>query len=465
MNDTVNNEEALDIKYREMTQTPVRRLVLQLAIPTIISMMVTSIYNVADAIFVGRLSTEATAAIGVGFAYMTFIQAVGFFFGHGSGNHISRALGARKYEDASIVAAVGFFSPLLIGALAAIVGLAFLPQLCTLLGATPDVVPCTMEYLRYILLASPFMMSALTLNNQLRLQGNSRLGMIGLVSGSLLNIVLDPLFIFVLDMGVTGASLATAIGQIFCWCLLLRGTRQPQSVHIRWSNFRPSWYAYKEILAGGLPSLCRQAFNCISAILLNHAAARYAQPGLEASSIAAFAVVSRTMMFAFSFVLGFCQGFQPVCGFNYGAKLYGRVRQSYIFALQGSFVMLLVMGFIGFLFAPELIALFRDEDPELIRIGAHALRWQCVAFPLIGLSTATNMLFQNIRMPIRSSILSMGRQGIFFVPAVLLLPQFLGLQGVEMTQAVADVLTFGLSVPFALWINQKLKRMEADTRK
>lgn len=302
------------------------------------------------------------------------------------------------------------------------------------------------------------MMSALTLNNQLRLQGNARFAMIGLVSGSILNIILDPLFIFVLDMGVKGASLATAIGQLFCWCLLLWGTRRPQSVHIKLSNFRPSWYTYREILAGGLPSLSRQVFNCISAILLNHAAARWAEPGLEASSIAAFAVVSRTMMFAFSFVLGFCQGFQPVCGFNYGAKLYGRVLQSFTFVLKGSFLMLLTMSLFGLVFAPQIITLFRSEDPELIRIGASALRWQCVAFPLIGLSTATNMLFQNIRMPIRSTLLSVGRQGLFFIPAILILPQFLGIHGVEMTQAVADTLTFLMSIPFCIWIQRELKR-------
>ena len=455
-------EKALDQKYIEMTTLPIHRLVVKLSIPTIISMMVTSIYNVVDAAFVGRLSTEATAAIGVGFAYMTFIQAMGFFFGHGSGNHISRALGAKDRDDAAVIAAVGFFSPFVVGILSAIAGLLFLPQLCVFLGATPDVLDQTCKYLRYIILASPFMMSALTMNNQLRLQGNARFGMIGLVSGSILNIVLDPIFIFVLDMGVTGASLATAVGQLFCWCLLFWGTRRPESVHIKLSNFKPSWYCYKEIAAGGLPSLGRQAFHCFSAIILNHAAARWATPGTEASSIAAFAVVSRTMMFCFSFVLGFCQGFQPVCGFNYGAKLYGRVRKSFVFTLRWSTIMLFVMGGLGFIFAPQIIAIFRDEDPELIAIGARALRWQCVAFPLIGLSTATNMLFQNIRMTFRSTLLSIGRQGIFFIPAILILPQIWGLHGVEMTQAVADALTFALSLPFAIWIIRKLSTMERE---
>ncbi len=451
----------LDEKYREMVQTPVPRLVLRLAIPSMVSMVVTALYNVVDAAFIGRLSTEATAGIGIAFAYMTFIQAIGFFFGHGSGNHISRALGARQYDDAETMAAVGFFSPLLLGVVAAMIGLPLLPRLSAMLGAPPDVVPYACDYLRYILIASPFMMSALTLNNQLRLQGNARFGMIGIVSGAVLNMALDPILIFTLDMGVTGASLATAISQFGAWCLLLWGTQRRESVHIRLANFKPSFYCYREIFAGGLPSLCRQAFNCVSAVMLNYAAGSYAPPGQQASSVAAFAVVSRATMFAFSLILGFTQGFQPVCGFNYGAHKYRRVRQSYLFAYSVSTLMLLVMASLGYIFAPQIIALFRDEDPMLIAIGSRVLRWQCLVFPLVTLSTATNMLFQNIRMPFRSTLLSIGRQGLFFIPAVLILPRLLGLQGVEMAQAVADVCTFLMSIPFAVWISRKLK-MEAE---
>lgn len=444
-----------------MTETPVPRLVLRLAIPSMISMVVTAFYNVVDAAFVGHLSTEATAGIGIAFAYMTFIQAVGFFFGHGSGNHISRALGARRFEDAGIMASTGFLTPLIIGIIAAIVGLPLLPQLVRLLGAPETVVPYGCDYLRYILIASPFMMSALTLNNQLRLQGNARFGMIGIVSGALLNIALDPLLIFALDMGVTGASIATAISQFSAWCLLLWGTTRGDSVHIRFSNFRPSWYCYKEIIAGGLPSLCRQAFNCASVVILNYAAAKYAPVGQEASSVAAFAVVSRTTMFAFSLILGFVQGFQPVCGFNYGAHKYQRVRQSYFFAFSVSTAMLIVLSALGYIFAPQIVAIFRSEDPVLIDIGCRTLRWQCAVFPLVTLGTATNMLFQNIRMPIRSTLLSIGRQGLFFIPAILILPRFFGLQGVIITQAVADVCTFFLAIPFAVWISHRLKELSA----
>lgn len=460
-----NDEDlALDAKYREMTEMPVSRLVIRLAIPTIISMMVTAIYNVVDAVFVGHLSTEATAGIGVSFAYMTFIQAMGFFFGHGSGNHISRALGARRLDDASTMASVGFFLPLFIGIITGCVGLIYLPQLAIALGATPDVVPAACDYLRYILLASPFMMTAFTLNNQLRLQGNATLGMIGIGSGAVLNIILDPLFIFTLHLGISGASIATAVSQFVAWALLLWGTFRPGSVHISLKAFKPTGHILREITAGGLPSLCRQVFNCISAIMLNYAAAKWATPGNEASCVAAFAVVSRTMMFAFSFTLGFDQGFQPVCGFNYGAGKYGRVRQSYRFALAGSTLILLFFSLCGIIFAPQIIALFRDQDPMMIEVGTRVLRWQCFAFPLVGLSTTTNMLFQNIRMTFRSTLLSIGRQGLFFIPAIIILPRLYGLHGVEMTQAVADVLTFLLAVPFAIWIDRKLYRMEIQSQ-
>ena len=448
----------LDEKYLEMTQHPVKMLVCKMAVPTIIAMVTTALYNVVDAAFIGRLSTEGTAGIGISFAYMTFIQALGFFFGHGSGNFISRALGAKNTSSAGVMASVGFVTPFLLGALAALVCLPNLSSLSRLLGAPAEVVPYANDYLRYIVAATPFMMSALTLNNQLRLQGNARLGMVGIVSGAVLNIALDPLFIFTFDMGVSGASLATAISQLFAWGLLLKGTFRPESVHITLRNFKPSWRVYYEIFRGGLPSLLRQLFNCAAAVSLNYCAALYAPEGQEASAVAAFAVVTRIMMFTFSVVLGFCQGFQPVCGYNYGARKYDRVRESYLFAFWVGTAFLALVSAIGFVFAPQVLALFRAEDPDLVAIGAVTLRWQCAAFPLVPLCTATNMLFQNIRMTFPATLLSCCRNGLFFLPAILLLPLWLGLQGVQMAQAVADVFTFFLSLPYALWISGKLKR-------
>ena len=443
-----------DVQQRQarfvmMTESPVRQLVMKMAIPTIISMMVTALYNIVDAFFVGHISTEATAGVGVAFAYMTFINAIGFFFGHGSGNFISTALGAKKYTEAEKMAATGFISSMAIGTLAAVVGLFFLSPLSRMMGATPDIVPSSNAYMLFILIGTPFMMSSLTLNNQLRLQGNARYAMVGIATGAVLNIFLDALLIYGLGMGVMGASLATCISQFVGWLILLLGTEKSGNVHIRFRHFTPTLRSYIDIFNGGAPSLCRHVFVCISTIMLNRYAAYYAAPGTEASAIAAFAIVARIMMFAFSIILGVGQGFQPVCGFNYGAGLHERVRKSFVFTTELATIILIIMSIAFAIFAPDLIMIFRSEDAELIKIGTEVLRWQCLAFPLVGVSTVTNMMYQTTRKTLVATLLSMGRQGIFFIPTIMILPLFIGLQGVEMTQAVADAMTFLLALPFA----------------
>ena len=456
MKDTASDQRKLEERYQMMTQQPVKRLILKMSVPTIISMLVTSIYNMVDSFFVGHLSTEAVAGVGVAFAYMAFINACGFFFGHGSGNYISRALGARHTENAGKMAATGFLSPLLFGALAGILGLSLSSPLSRALGATEEILPFANDYLLFIFIATPFMMSSLTLNNQLRLQGNARFGMIGIASGAILNIVLDPIFIFVLDMGIQGASLATAVSQLFGWCLLLWGTSREGNVHIRLHNFTPSWEYYKQIINGGLPSLTRQALAVIATICLNRMAVHYADPGNEASVVAAFSIVTRVMMMSYAVIIGFGQGFQPVCGYNYGAKRYDRVKESYLFCNVLSTLILIVLSTLIYIYSPEIIALFRSEDPELIRVGSNAMRWQCFAFPLMGVCTMTNMLLQNINYTWQATFLSMCRQGICFLPAVFIAPWLWGLTGLEAAQAIADAMTFLISLPFAIRISREL---------
>ena len=463
-------------KYVRMTGTPVPKLVLQLAVPTIISMSVSAMYNLADSYFVGHVSTSATAAVGIAFAYQSFIQAIGFFFGSGSGNYLSRALGARDSAGAEKMAATGFLTSLILAVLVALAGLSCLTPLCRLLGATPDVLPSARAYMGWLLLATPFLVSQMSLNNQLRMQGNVfthlYFGLNGVIRASghpktamgltlftvSSNAILDPIFIFTLDMGVAGASLSTAISQFVSWCLLLWGTTFHGNVHIHLRNFAPSAERYREIAAVGLPSLMRQSLGCISTICLNWAAAKYALPGCEASTIAAFSVVSRIMLCAMSVIIGFGQGFQPVCGFNWGAELYGRVRQAYVFTMKTSTAAIFVMSVLGFVFAPEVIAFFRDADAELIRIGTTVLRWQCVAFPLVGVTSPTNMLLQNIRRTLPATLLSASRQGIFFYPALLIAPRLWGLQGLQCTMALADIGTFLLCVPFSVSILRELSR-------
>lgn len=449
-----------ELRYKRMTETPVPRLVLSLAVPTIISMCISAIYNIVDSWFVGHISTVATAGVGVAFAYQSLIQATGFFFGHGSGNYMSRALGARDTEGAGKMAAMGFLSAFLMGLLFMVLGLCFMTPLSRLLGATPDVVPYSNAYLKWILIATPFLVSQMTLNNQLRLQGNAMLAMIGIAAGAVLNIFFDWLLINHLEMGVQGASLATLISQFISWCLLLWATTLEGNVHIHLRNFAPTLDRFREIGAGGLPSLMRQSLSSISAICMNWAAAIYALDGQEASTIAAFTVVARVMQTAMAVILGVGQGFQPVCGFNWGAKRYGRVRESYLFTIGMCVVILLITSTLGWLFSPQIISFFRDEDPELIRIGTTVLRWQCVAFPLVGLTTPTNMLLQNIRRTGKATLLAMSRHGFAFYPTLFILPAIWGLQGLEATMATADVLTFALALPFAIGMIRELSARE-----
>ena len=444
-------------KRKYLTEEKIPTLVLNMAVPSIISMLITSFYNMADTFFVGQIGTTATAAVGVIFPLMSIIQALGFTFGHGSGNYISRKLGQGEVEDAKKMAATGFVSALVAGAIFGLVGLIFLDGLVGILGATPTIAPYARQYAMYILIGTPFMASSLVLNNQLRFQGSAFFGMIGMGVGAVLNIALDPLFIFVLDMGVSGAALATILSQIVSFCLLLRGCTRGGNIAISLKNFSPSWARYKEIARGGTPSLFRQGLGSVATICLNFAAGIYGD-----AAIAGMSIVTRVLQFANSAIIGLGQGFQPVCGFNYGAKLYGRVRKAFWFTVSLAFCVLLIGSILGIAFAPQIIAIFRKEDLEVIKIGALSLRLQCIFLPLSAFVVGSNMMLQTIGKPVKASISAAARTGLFFVPAILILPQFFGLLGVQMSQAVADLCSFVLCVPLAGTTLLEMKRLEKE---
>lgn len=444
-------------KRKYLTEEKIPTLVLNMAVPSIISMLITSFYNMADTFFVGQIGTTATAAVGVIFPLMSIIQALGFTFGHGSGNYISRKLGQGEVEDAKKMAATGFVSALIAGAIFGLVGLIFLDGLVGILGATPTIAPYARQYAMYILIGTPFMASSLVLNNQLRFQGSAFFGMIGMGAGAVLNIALDPLFIFVLDMGVSGAALATILSQIVSFCLLLRGCTRGGNIAISLKNFSPSWARYKEIARGGTPSLFRQGLGSVATICLNFAAGIYGD-----AAIAGMSIVTRVLQFANSAIIGLGQGFQPVCGFNYGAKLYGRVRKAFWFTVSLAFCVLLIGSIVGIAFAPQIIAIFRKEDLEVIEIGALSLRLQCIFLPLSAFVVGSNMMLQTIGKPVKASISAAARTGLFFVPAILILPQFFGLLGVQMSQAVADLCSFVLCVPLAGTTLLEMKRLEKE---
>lgn len=446
-------------KFEYMTTTPVSRLVCEMAVPTIISMLITSFYNMADTFFVGQINTQATAAVGVVFSIMALIQAFGFFFGHGSGNFISRKLGEQALDEAKTMASCGFFYAILGGFVIMGFGLCFLEPLAVFLGSTDTILPYTMDYLRIILLGAPVMTSSLVLNNQLRFQGSAVYGMVGIVSGAVINIVLDPVLIFGFHMGIAGAAVATAASQCVGLILLIAGTKSGGNIRIRFSNFTWKFFNLKEITRGGLPSLCRQGLASVATICLNQAAGNYSD-----AVIAGMSIVSRITMFANSALIGFGQGFQPVCGFNYGARLYGRVRKAFWFCVRYAVVFLCVVSACAFLFAPQLISIFREGDSEVIEAGALALRFACAAMPLSAWIIICNMMIQSIGKAVKASILAAARQGLFFLPLIFLLPQFFGMMGVQMCQMVSDFMTFALAIPLGFSVLNEMKRQEAEDK-
>ena len=407
-----------------------------MAVPTIISMLITSLYNIADTFFVGHINTQSTAAIGITFTAMFLMQAIGFFFGHGSGNYISRELGAKRHDNARNMASLGFFSCFFAGCIVCIIGLLLLQPIALGLGSTPTILPYTERYMGIIFLGAPFFMSSLTLNNQLRLQGNARYAMVGIVTGALLNVVLDPVLIFAAGMGITGAALATVIGQVVSFCILFVMTYHAGNIPIRWTSFKFSLNGFKEIFYGGSPSFSRQGLEAISTMLLNLAAANYGD-----AAIAGMSVVNRVCMLIMAVIIGLGQGFQPVCGFCYGAKLYKRLREGFWFTVRLGTIFLLVCTLGGFAFTDTIIAIFRN-DPEVIAVGSTALRWQLATLPFGATIMISNMMMQTCRKPWRANLLAAARRGIFFIPLVIILPTCFGLKGVEMCQAWSDTLAF-----------------------
>ncbi|WP_295365384.1 MATE family efflux transporter [uncultured Prevotella sp.] len=429
--------------YEFLTQAPVSRVILTMAVPTIVSMLVTCFYVIVDTYFVGQLNTQSTAAVGIVFPLMSLIQAIGSFFGHGSGAYMSRELGARRTDKASSMATTGLVYALLIGILIAVVALLFLRPLSLVLGSTPTSLPFTEQYMAIILLGAPFQIASFTLNSQLRMQGNARYAMWGIISGALLNVVLDPILIFACGLQLRGAALATVIGQIVSVAVLLAMChfRATTGVRLRPRFFSLHWHYVREIVYGGSPSLSRQGLASISVVLLNVAAAGYGD-----AAVAAMSIVSRVTMFVMAVIVGLGQGFQPFCGYCYGAALYNRLRHGFWFTVRVGFIFLLFFSAVFFCFAEQTIAIFRD-DAIVIAVGSTALRWHLAVYPLNAYIMAGNMMLQTTRRPLRANVLSSARKGLVFIPFILILPHLFGLMGIAMCQAVCDVVTFIIAIP------------------
>lgn len=444
-------------QYERMVTAPIPGLILSLAVPTIISMTVTALYNMADTFFVSQLGTSASGAVGIVFSLMAMIQAVGFTLGMGSGSMISRLLGRQEREAASQIASSAFFAAIGFGLLLTIFGLGFLDGLMHLLGTTDTILPYARDYARYILLGAPIMCGSFVMNNHLRAQGKAALSMVGLSLGGVLNIALDPLFIFTFGLGISGAAIATLISQCISFSILLSFFLRGKSVtvlHIK--KVSRSFEDYADIIHNGLPSLCRQGLASAATVALNISAAAYGDP-----AVAAMSIVSRIFLFILSVMLGIGQGFQPVAGYNYGAGQYARVRQAYWFTVRIGMIVMTTLAAAGFFFAPDIISLFRRGDAEVIAIGVAALRWQCIALPLQPVMMGTNMVLQSVGKANSATFLACNRQGVFFLPLILLLPKFLGLAGIEMSQALADAASFAACLPYLYFFFRELHDKEA----
>jgi len=439
--------------YRRMTQTPVSSLIAHLAVPTVISMLVTSFYNMADTVFVSQLGVRESGAVGIVFSLMSLIQAIGFTFGMGSGNYVSRLLGAKDREKANTVFSTAFFSAFAAGLLLMVGGLLFLQPFMRLLGATPTILPYAMDYGRYILLGAPVMASSFVMNNNLRSEGKALYAMRGITIGAVLNVGLDPLFIFTFGMGISGAAIATVFSQLVGFCVLLSAFWRKQSnLTLSIRQFKPVWSIYKEILRTGLPSFYRQATASVASIFLNVFSAPFGD-----SALAAMTIVNRMMHFLSSALIGFGQGFQPVAGFNWGAKRIDRVKQAYRFCIKTGVIAFLCLGTIGFALAPILMRLFIRNDPSVTGIGATAMRLQCLSLPLQAINIITGMLFQSVGRGREASVTALSRQGLFFIPLVALLPVLFGVLGLQMAQPISDIGTCFLSVLLAQRFLRTLK--------
>lgn len=445
-------------KHEFMTQTPIGKLLFTLAVPATITMLITSIYNMADTFFVGKIGDGVigTSAVSIVFSYMAIMQAIGFFFGHGSGNYISKKLGANDKESANKMAATGFFSAFAVGVVLMVFGLIFLEPFAYLLQANEENLGEVKSYLFYILLGSPFIMSSFVLNNQLRFQGSAYYGMIGIGLGGILNIALDPLLIFVFNMGVGGAGLATSISQIVSFTILLIMGTRGGNIRIRIKNFAPSKHLYLEILKGGTPSLFRQSLSSVSVICLNGVADAVAGTAL----VAGMGVAQKIMHFIFSMLLGIGQGFQPVCGYNYGAKRYDRVKKAYWTCVKFCSILTLIVAVLGFIFAKEFASLINSEVAD---IAGVALRYQFVTLIVMPFIVMTNMTLQNLGKVFSASVMALIRQGAAYIPLLYLL-QFLGITGVYLTQPIADLVALSLAIPLMIKTLKELTFLENKER-
>lgn len=426
-----------------MISEPILPLLIKTAIPTMIGMLVSIIYNLTDTFWIGRLNNKSmTAAIGIAYSFFSLMQAVGFWFGYGSGNVMSNRLGAKKEKEAQTVSSTGVVISIATGVAIMLCSYAFINPLVNALGGnvSADLSNYTTAYLKILIAAIPFLLYGVTLYNQMRLCGNVKDGMLGLASGMLLNIVLDPVFIIFLKMGIIGAGAATWIGEIVASAVLTVLSFKHGNIEVSLVRFKLSRENIYHILAGGAPNFSRQAITSIAAVLLNKTVSVYGE-----SMIAAVTIATRVSALIYFLMIGFSQGFQPICAMNYGAKKYDRVDKAFrLTVIIGSCFMALG-ALVMFFMAGRLIGVF-SGDSQVLEDGILLIKFQCLSLPFLAYYAVSSMYMQNIGRYLDSLIISVSKQGIFFIPLLFILPAICGKKGIYMLQPMADMFSFLLAL-------------------
>lgn len=438
-------------QHKRMLEESLPKLLLSLSLPAVATQLISVVYNTADTWFVSQISTSSAAAVGVCFALMSIIQACGYGFSMGASSLISMCLGAKLDDRASLYATSATFGAMALGLLISILGLIYLEPIMIAFGSTETILPYSLEYAKYILYFAPIMCGTFVISNALRACGQIDYSMIGTVTGVILNIILDPILIFVLDMGVAGAAIATSISQTVSFIVLLYPfVKNKTIINISYKNISRKLSVYKTILTTGFPTICRQGFGSISTILLNSSAAIYGD-----SAVATITIVNKIYMFVRNVVLGVGQGFQPIAGYNYGAGNKKRTKEIFVLSCFYGTIICVASAILIFIFRYNIILWFRN-DIEVITIGKEAIKYICIVMPFMAFSTFVNQLFQCLGFKVKAAILASCRQGICFIPLVFILPKLYGLKGVEMLQPGADLLTFIISIPFIIWFYKNI---------
>lgn len=437
-------------QYRRMLNEPIGKLILQMALPMVVSMLITVIYNTADTYFVSQINKSASAAVGAVYSVMAILQAVGYGLGMGSGSLISRALGQKRSELAQKYASSAFFLALLLGGLLGAAGLSVLRPMLRLLGCSETMLPYAVDYAKYILMAAPISCSVFVLNNTCRAEGEAMLSMWGMGIGGGLNLVLDPIFIFRLGLGAGGAALATAVSNGVSFVIFLFFFLSGRSaLRIRLRSVSRKLSDYWLIFSTGLPTVCRQGLGSLASALLNIQAVVYGDAAVSAVTIA-----NKVYVLVRNLVLGVGQGFMPVAGYNYGAGDRCRTWRAFSFTAKVGTAVCLAFAALSYGFAEPIMAWF-SSDAEVIAIGVQTLHFAAAVMPFMAVSTYVNQLYQALGFRVQATFLASCRQGVFFVPAILLLPVFYHCVGVEAAQPAADFLTFFVAAAFLIVFYRK----------